>query len=179
MKTIQDLIPDHAKDLRLNLGALERSTELSADQLWGTALSVAIATRSPRLVREVSALADEKLDETTATAARTAAALMGMNNVYYRFLHLSSNEAYGKLPPRLRMQGLANHGAPALDFELWCLAVSAVNGCGMCVDSHERKLRQEGASEAQIQEAVRVAAVLHGIATVLDAEEALAPGAAS
>ncbi|MEM7306968.1 MAG: carboxymuconolactone decarboxylase family protein [Planctomycetota bacterium] len=169
MKNLQDLIPDYAKDLRINLGGLERTESLSETQLYGTILAVAIATRSPRIVAAAEALAAERLDAANAEAARTASALMGMNNIYFRFLHLSSNEAYGRLPPRLRMQGLANHGANGLDFELWCLAVSAVNGCGMCVDSHERKLRTEGASEAQIQDAVRVAAILHGAAAVIEA----------
>lgn len=178
MKTIQELIPDYAKDLRINLGGLERLESLSADQLWGAVLAVALVTRSRRLLREADALAREHLSDPVAGAARTAAALMGMNNVYYRALHLSSNDAYGRMPARLRMQGLASHGVAQLDFELWCLAVSAVNGCGACIDSHERKLRQEGASEVQIQDAIRVAAILNGAAAVIDAEEAMATAAA-
>lgn len=165
---IKQLVPDYAKDLRLNVGALERSEHLTPAQLYGTMLSVAIATRSERLVVAVEALVADKLEPEVANAARTAAALMGMNNIYYRFVHLASNEAYGKLPARLRMQGLANHGMPTADFELWCLAVSAVNGCGACIDAHERKLRAEGMREEAIQDAVRIAAVLHGIATVAD-----------
>ncbi len=179
MRRIQDLVPDHAKDLRLNLSAIEKTDSLTPAQLWGTVLAASIATRSPRLVREVEALAAEHLEDGVATAARTAAAVMAMNNVYYRFLHLASNDAYAQLPARLRMQGLATHGVPQVDFELWSLAVSAVNGCGMCIDAHERKLRAEGATEAQVHDAVRVAAILHGVATVLDAEAAREGAAAA
>ena len=99
---------------------------------------------------------------------------MGMNNVYYRFVHLSSNPEYGKLPARLRMQALANHGASSDDFELWSLAVSAVNGCGLCIDSHERKLRDAGVSAATVQDAIRIASILHAVAAVLQAEAARA-----
>ena len=63
-------------------------------------------------------------------AAKGAAAMMGMNNIFYRFRHLSSNEKYATMPARLRMQIIARHGSDPVDFELWCLAVSAINGCG-------------------------------------------------
>jgi len=105
---------------------------------------------------------------------RRAAALMGMNNVYYRSLHLVSNAEYGNLPARLRMQALANPAVDRLDFELFCLAVSAVNGCGKCLDSHEHELRKRGASALQVQDAIRIASILHAIAGVLDGERALA-----
>lgn len=172
MRALQDRIPEHAKDLRLNLGALERVESLTPAQLWGTVLAVAHATRSFETIRAAEQAAGEHLDAASAGAARTAAALMGMNNVYYRFRHLCSNDAYSKLPARLRMQGLASHGADAVDFELWCLAVSAVNGCGACVDAHERKLRQEGATEEAVHDAVRVAAVVHGAAVAIEGSAA-------
>jgi len=180
MKAIRDRIPEYAKDLRLNLDAMSKVESLSPQQLWGTALAVALAARNDELVRAVSDEARAHLSEPAATAAKTAAALMGMNNVYYRALHLLSNAEYGTLPARLRMQGLASATAPdqgveRLDFELWCLAVSAVNGCGQCLDSHERELKKRGATALQIQDALRVASILHAIAAVLDGERALAP----
>src|SRR6185503_14147619 len=125
MQAIRDRIPDYAKDLRLNLDALAKVESLSPRQLWGTALASALAARNDELVRAVAEAARPHLDEPAFTAARTAAALMGMNNVYYRALHLLSNAEYGNLPARLRMQGLANPGVERVDFELWCLAVSA------------------------------------------------------
>lgn len=174
MKTIRERIPEHAKDLRLNLDALSKIESLSRRQLWGAALASALATRSDELVRAVAEEARPHLGEPAFTAARTAAALMGMNNVYYRATHLVSNPEYGLLPARLRMQGLANPGVDKLDFELWALAVSAVNGCGQCLDSHERELRRQGATALQVQDALRIAAILHAIAGVLDGERALA-----
>jgi len=98
---------------------------------------------------------------------------MGMNNIYYRFTHLAGNEEYRKMPAKLRMNVIGNPGVDKDDFELWSLAVSAVNGCGMCIDSHEQKLKGHGVSAEAMQTVVRIGAVLHGVASVLDAEEAL------
>lgn len=174
--SLDDLIgglPGYAKDLKLNYSSLVRqNTELTTAQLWGTVVATAIATRSEVLTAAVIAQAAEMLSPTVLDAAKAAAAMMGMNNVYYRFHHLTSNEKYATLPARLRMNALRGHGAEAVDFELWCLAVSAVNACGKCVDSHEQVLREKGATEELINSAIRVAAVMHAIGVVLDAEKA-------
>jgi len=98
-----------------------------------------------------------------------------MNNVYYRFLHLASNEKYGTLPAKLRMNGLRSHGVDPVDFELWSIAVSAINGCGKCVDAHEKIVREKGISEETILSIVRIAAVIHAIGTVLDTERVAVP----
>jgi alkyl hydroperoxide reductase subunit D len=174
MQAIRERIPDHAKDLRLNLDALAKIESLNPQQRWGTTLAAALAARNDELTRAVAEEARAQLSDSAFTAARTAAALMGMNNIYYRALHLVANAEYAQLPARLRMQGLATHGVEKLDFELWCFAVSAVNGCGKCLDSHEHELRKAGASALQLQDALRIASVLHAIAGVLDSEHALA-----
>jgi alkyl hydroperoxide reductase subunit D len=91
---------------------------------------------------------------------------MAMNNVYYRFVHLASNPIYGTLPAKLRMNVIGNPGIDKADFELFSLAVSAMNGCGMCIDSHERVLGQHGVKPEMVQTAVRVGAVMKAVATV-------------
>ncbi len=169
---LRESLPDWAKDLKLNLSAVLRATELDDVQKYGALLACAVAARNERLLEAVKVDARARLGAQEFDAALVAAAVMGTNNVYYRFVHLVSNEEYARLPAGLRMQGLANHGARPVDFELWALAVSAVNGCGLCLDSHERKLRTEGASPAQVQAAVRIAAVVAGLAAVLEAAPA-------
>ncbi len=91
---------------------------------------------------------------------------MAMNNVYYRFVHLVANPEYGTKPARLRMNLIGQHGIAKDDFELFALAVSAMNGCGMCMDSHERVLLEHGVKTDAIQNAVRIAAVVKAVATV-------------
>jgi alkyl hydroperoxide reductase subunit D len=173
---LEDLIgdlPAYAKDLKLNYSSLvKQNTELTAQQLWGTVVVAAIATRSPELTTEVIAEAEAVLSPGALEAAKAAAAIMGMNNIYYRFHHLTSNEKYATLPSRLRMNVLRGHSVEAVDFELWCLAVSAVNACGKCVDSHEKVLREKGATEELINAAIRVTSVIHAIGVVLDSEKA-------
>jgi alkyl hydroperoxide reductase subunit D len=174
LDALKDRIPDYAKDLRLNLGSLPTTQGLSPRQLWGTAVAAAQASRHAETLRAVHAAAAGFLSEEELRAARTAAAIMAMNNVYYRFVHLCSRGDYGAMPARLRMQALAKPGIDKADFELFCLAVSAVNGCGLCIDSHEKTLveRSETSPET-VHAAVRVASVIHAVAATLEAEEAL------
>ncbi len=166
--------PDYARDLKLNLQNVLKQTELTDQQTWGTAVASAIASRCPQLISVILAEAATKLTPEALSAAKAAAAIMGMNNIYYRFQHLSGNEKYSQIPARLRMQVIRSHGSDPVDFELWCTAVSAINGCGTCVASHENVLRGKGMTEETITAAIRIASVIHGAAAVLDAEAALA-----
>ena len=177
MDALRDRIPDYARDLRLNLSSVltpQGAPGLSESQLWMTALASAIASRNAELARAIEAAATEKLEPVQVEAARAAAAIMGMNNVYYRFLHLVEDDEYAKLPARLRMNVIGSPGIDKADFELMSLAVSAVNGCGKCVSSHERILRQHDLGREAVQSAVRIASVIHAIAGVLDYETARA-----
>jgi lipoyl-dependent peroxiredoxin subunit D len=169
--TLIDGLPHYAKDLKLNYSTLVRqNNELTAQQLWGTVVASAIAARNDQLTEAAFEEGARHLSPQALEAAKSAAAVMGMNNIYYRFLHLTSNEKYGTMPARLRMNVMRTHGVDHIDFELWGLAVSAINGCGKCVDSHEKVVREKGASEETVLAVIRVASVLHAIGGVLDAE---------
>ncbi|HVZ16282.1 MAG TPA: carboxymuconolactone decarboxylase family protein [Terriglobales bacterium] len=174
LETLLDSIPAHAKDLKLNFsGVVTQQTDLTPLQAWGTVVASAYAAGNPDLLKSVVEAASQHLSEQQLDAAKGAAAIMGMNNIYYRFLHLTSNEKYKTLPARLRMNFMRTHGIDHLDFELWSTAVSAINGCGACVDSHEKTLRDKGVAEEKILAAVRIASVIHAIAKMLNAETAL------
>jgi alkyl hydroperoxide reductase subunit D len=181
LDTIIDTLPDYAKDLKLNYSSLVRNnTELTAQQLWGTVVASAIATRNVELTAAAFAEGAKQLTPAALEAAKASAAIMGMNNIFYRFHHLSSNEKYATMPARLRMNVIRTHGSDPVDFELWSLAVSAINGCGKCVDAHEKVVREKGATEDLILAVVRVASVIHAIGPVLDAvaAQALVPALA-
>jgi len=167
MEQFLESIPEYAKDLKLNLGSVLRQPELTEQQAWGTVLCCAVASRNPRLLEVLLAEAGKHLSEQAVFAAKAAAAVMGMNNIFYRFRHLSTNPKYGEMPARLRMQVIRTHGSDPVDFELWCLAVSAINGCGVCVDAHEHVLREKGVGEETILAAVRIASVVHALAVVV------------
>ena len=172
LEQLLETIPDYAKDLKLNLGSVLRQTELTPQQAWGTAVSCAVAARNPQLLSAVLNEAAKHLNEPAMFGARAAAAVMGMNNIFYRFRHLSSNPKYATMPARLRMQVIGRHGTDPVDFELWCLAVSAINGCGLCVDAHENVLREKGVNEETVLAAIRIASIIHALATVFDADPA-------
>lgn len=169
-------LPGYAKDIKLNLSGIFQSTALTQAQVWGVALASALATRNAAVIAAVAEDAAAKLTPEQQEAAKAAAAIMAMNNIYYRSVHLLSNKEYGKMPARLRMNVIANPGADKLDFELWSLAVSAINGCGLCLDAHEREVLGKGATKEGVQDTLRIAAVLHAVAAVLEGEEALPEG---
>ena len=168
LETLLASCPDYAKDLKLNLTSVLRQTELTNQQLWGTALCCALVSRNREVMDAIESEAGKQLTPEALFAARAAAAIMGMNNIYYRFQHLTANDKYSTIPARLRMQVIRSHGSDPVDFELWCLAASAINGCGACVSAHERVLREKGMAEEAILAAVRIASVVHAFAAVMD-----------
>jgi alkyl hydroperoxide reductase subunit D len=168
---LMETVPAYARDLKLNFSTLSQQKELTEQQIWGTIVASAVASRNTELTTAVFAEAGSHLSPQALDAAKAAASIMGMNNVYYRFLHLTNNENYRTMPARLRMNVLRSHGVDHVDFELWSLAASAIKGCGVCVDSHEKVIREKGLSEDAVLAAVRLASVVHGLATVLDAEK--------
>jgi alkyl hydroperoxide reductase subunit D len=173
LEALRGRIPDYAKDLRLNIGSLASEPTLTAQQRAGTFIASALASRNADVIAALLAEFGPQLSPEALEAAKAAAAIMGMNNVYYRFTHLVGGE-YPKMPAKLRMNVMAKPGVDKVDFELWSLAVSAINGCGMCMEAHERVVLQAGLTREQVQAAVRIAAVVHAVAATLDGEAALA-----
>src|ERR1700677_3558966 len=154
LDTLRDALPDHARDLKLNLGSVlspAGAPGLTERQIWAVALGAAEASRNAAFATAIGELAAAHLDTAYINGARAAAAIMGMNNVYYRFLHLVEDPEYAQLPARLRMNVIGNPGIDKLDFELLSLAVSAINGCGTCVASHERQLRKHEFTRETVQ----------------------------
>ena len=159
-------LPDFAKDIRLNVGALLNEASLTDQRKYGLILACAHATGYKPLVDAAEAEVEGKLSPEAANAARGSAAVMAMNNVYYRFTHLAGNKEYLNMPARLRMNIIGQPGIDKDDFELFGLAVSAMNGCGACIDSHEKAVRSHGVNAETVQAAVRIAAVMKAVATV-------------
>ncbi|MBL8642061.1 MAG: carboxymuconolactone decarboxylase family protein [Alphaproteobacteria bacterium] len=165
---LRDALPDYAKDIKLNLSALAAEETLTQQQLWGCFLSCALATRQKDVIAAIMAEALQQLSPEAQTAAFAAASIMAMNNVYYRSVHLMTNKEYQSLPAKLRMNVIASPGVDKVDFELWSFAVSAISGCGMCLDAHEAQLQKAGLSIAHIQSALRIAAVVNAAATSME-----------
>lgn len=173
-ETLRNQLPDTAKDTRLNLGIVAGATALSAKQAHLVALACAAATGEARLIEATRGEAAAHLDAAHADAAVAAATIMAMNNVYYRFLHfMGDGSEYASMPARLRMQVIGKPGIDKVDFELACLAVSAIGGCEKCVTSHEHVIKESGGTKEQVHEAVRIASVIASAASAL--RSAVAP----
>lgn len=170
LEVVRSELADAHKDTRLNLQAVLEGGSLTPEQRWGVAVGSAFAARNERLKEAMINEAKKALAnaEPVIEDARAAASLMGMNNVYYRFRHMIGKESYSTKRPGLRMNRLAQVLTNKVDFELVCLAISAINGCEMCVQSHEKVVLEGGLSEDQVHDAVRIAAVIHAAAVGLE-----------
>ena len=177
LELLRSQIPDCAKDLRLNLESVLAETGspgITPQQRAMVAVASAIASRHAPLTTAVVAWARDALDDAALDATRSAAAIMAMTNVYYRFTHLVAEREYETMRAGLRMNVLGSHGSDKGGFELASLAVSAINGCGKCLDSHEKTVRQHGVSAQGVQSAVRIAATIHAVAVTLEQAQAAA-----
>lgn len=169
VENLKNLLPDYAKDIRLNLGVVlsaEGAPDLTQSQIDGIALASAYATKNAAVIANIEAQMASLSDEAK-NAAKAAATIMGMNNIYYRFVHLSGDAEYKTMPAKLRMNVIGAPGIEKVDFELYSLAVSAINGCGMCIEAHNHEVLKAGVSKLGIQSAIRIAAVLHAAAQAL------------
>lgn len=169
VEAFREKIPDYARDVKINIVnvlAPEGSGGLTVEQIYGIALASACATRNRETMKWVEEAAAGILTTAQVGAAKASASIMAMNNVYYRFLHLVEDEEYRTMPARIRMTVVGNPGIDKLDFELYSLAVSAMNGCGACIQAHARTVIAGGVTKEGVQSAVRIAAVIQSAAQV-------------
>ena len=167
LDTITDALPEGAKDIRLNVQAVLRESSLTPAQVWGAAVASAATARNRALLEAIVADASASTDATVVDDALAAAAVMAMNNVYYRFRHMVGKASYAQKPARLRMNRLAKPATTKADLELFSLAASAINGCEVCVQAHEKAVLDAGMSEDNVHDAVRIAATIHAAAVAL------------
>ncbi|HEY7411656.1 MAG TPA: carboxymuconolactone decarboxylase family protein [Vicinamibacteria bacterium] len=168
LETLRQGLPEAARDVKLNLQAVLQPGVLSPAQRWGVAVASAIAARNPSLREAVVEAARGEVEAVVLEDAAAAAALMAMNNVYYRFRHMVGKASYAEKPARLRMNRMVKPAASKLDFELFSLAVSAINGCEQCIQSHEKVVLEGGLTEDHVNDAVRIAATLNAAAVALE-----------
>jgi len=168
--TINDIkaaLPDWAKDIRLNLDATIARSSLEPRLAAGAALAAAYAARSPALVATFRDPAF--LDPQHASGALTAAALMGMNNVWYPFVEMAGDDSLRTMRAELRMNAYASHGGvDKLAFELYALAASIVGKCEYCVRSHAKLLTEAGLTTQQLRDVGRIAATVNAAALALE-----------
>lgn len=171
INAIREQLPEYARDIKLNFGTIlteEGSPELLQKQIDGIALASAFATKNKPLITAILNEVKSRLDETEINAAKAAVSIMAMNNIYYRFVHLVGDKEYSALPAKLRMNVIGKPGIDKIDFELFSLAVSIINGCGMCIEAHTHEIVKAGLSKIAIQSTARIAAVINSVAMALE-----------
>jgi lipoyl-dependent peroxiredoxin subunit D len=177
VENLKAALPEYAKDLKLNLGSISRTTVLNKEQLWGTLLASAAATRNTQVLAEIGAEASDYLSAEAYQAALAAASIMGMNNVFYRSRGFLDGR-YDDLRPGLRMNIIGSPGVDKANFELWSFAVSSINGCSHCVVAHEHTLREAGVEREAILETLKAAAIISGVAQAMSTAQTLDPAPA-
>lgn len=164
---IKELIPDWAKDIRLNLDGTIARSSLKPEDAIGVALAASYAARSNVLV----AAFRSGLSEADATGVLTAAALMGMNNTYYPYVEMTGDEQLKTMPAQLRMNAYSTHGGIDKNrFELFSLAASVIGKCHFCVRSHYDGLKKAGFTTEQLRDVGRIASVVNAAAQAISAE---------
>jgi lipoyl-dependent peroxiredoxin subunit D len=168
LDAIRDALPETARDIKLNVQSVLQDGSLSAAQRWGVAVTAAATARNRPLLDAIVADALTVIDPAVVDDALAAAALMAMNNVYYRFRHMVGKPGYEQKPARLRMNRLAKPAGSKADLELFSLAASAINGCEICVQAHEKAVIDAGLTEDNVHDAVRIAATIHAAAVAFE-----------
>lgn len=167
IEVIKNNLPEYAKDVKLNISSVlteSGAMGLTQHQIAGIALACAYTTENQFVIKNISAFSEEYLTPEEMNGAKASSVIMAMNNVYYRFAHMVSDKDYETMPAKLRMNIMREPGVSQKDFELYSLAVSALNNCGYCMDSHMSKLTSAGISKEAIQSTIRIAAVIQSLA---------------
>jgi len=169
LESLKSSIPDYAKDVKINLQTLlnQENQILTTKQIFGAALAAAYAIKEKTLIKILESEVQNILSDREISAVKTATVLMAMNNIYYRFTHLSEDKEYSQMPAGLRMRGIADHGIDKIDFEIFSLSASIINGCGICIDAHANQLLKHGLSKVQIQMIAKIAAVINSAVQIL------------
>jgi alkyl hydroperoxide reductase subunit D len=167
LEALRQSLPEVAKDIKLNLQTVLTDSTLSVEQRWGVAATSALALGNVTLRNATLADAKAVAPHGVLDDAAAAAVLMAMNNVYYRSRHMIGKATYETKPPKLRMGRLGQPASDKQTFELFALAVSCINGCQVCIASHEKTVTTHGISEDQVNDVLRIAAVFAGAATAL------------
>ncbi len=158
----------YVRDLKLNFSSTLTSEHLSAKECALIGLSTAVNNNNTPLTVFFTNQAETQ--EATAEEIADAvgcASLLASNNIFYRFRHFTQKEKYTQIPARIRMQIMMKPATGKEFFELMSLAISAVNGCEMCVNAHENSLIQMGITEERVFDAVRIASLVTAMGKVV------------
>jgi alkyl hydroperoxide reductase subunit D len=163
------------RDLSLNFKKLLEEGPLEPLERFQNLLAASVALGDQSLMKWSAAILQEMgLDAEALRETAEVAGIMGMNNVYYKFRsYLPADVKENYTRAGLRMNSLGKHIASKKVFESMAMTVSVVNGCPMCIASHEKALITAGATADQIHELARLAATATGLSALKTAQSVL------
>lgn len=166
LENVKFSIPDHSKDIRLNLETVMTRSGLDEIDAHACALAAALATGNGDLAYAIQTFGPLR-GTTECTAAKSAASLMAMNNTYYPFVEMVGDPNLSGLPPGLRMQVYSSYGGVSKKkFEMYALCASIIGKCSHCVKSHYEVLKKEGMTVQELQAVGKIAAVINAIGKI-------------
>ena len=160
--------PEFAKDIKLNYSKILNEGILESSLLYSVILISSIATKCDALINAAYEESKSYVTEEIIQDIKGAYAIMSMNAIYYRFTHLTNEQSYSSMPANLRMQYMSKHKISKSDFELLCLAVAILMGCGKCINAHEAVLRENNVENIKIQTVARIASIINSMANILE-----------
>ena len=160
--------PDYAKDIKLNYSKIINEAILENSMLYSVILISSITTKCKVLIDAAYEESKSHISEEMIEDVKGAFAIMSMNAIYYRFTHLATENSYSSMPANLRMQYMGKHKVSKSNFEMLCLAVAILMGCGKCINAHEAVLRENNVENIRIQTVARIASIMNSIANILE-----------
>ena len=157
----------YLRDLKINLGNALQYQTLSKKESYLLALSVAINEKNKLAIESFTKLAiNEGSIEAEIAETYACVSLLNANNVLYRFRHFTKKDVYQNSPAGIKMSIMMNPVFGKEFFELMSLAVSALNGCELCVNAHEASLLKLGTSENRIFDAIKLTAIVRSFTAI-------------
>ena len=167
LQEIINQLPEFAKDIKLNVSSIINNHSLLTEQQFaGLLLAVALTKKDKQLIAAIKHDYATILDEKLQNGVHAAHAIMSMTNIYYKFINMVGKENYSTIPAGLRMNILRDPGIDKIDFELYSLAVSIVNGCEFCIKAHEAQLSKHGVAPEVIQVTAKISAIMNSLSAI-------------
>jgi lipoyl-dependent peroxiredoxin subunit D len=167
VELVRDCIPDHSKDIRLNIDNVINRSVLSVQDTHAIALTCALASGNGELAFAIQTSPELDNFPQELEAAKTAASLMAMNNIWYTFVEMTGDVELKNLPAGLRMNAYANNaGVTKKQFEMYTLAASTIGKCHFCVKAHYDALKKEGVTVQELQHIGKIASVINAIGKI-------------
>lgn len=164
------LLPRDCADLARSFDAISADKALAPQQIAAVALASATARGAGAMVAAIKADGIQHLTADAISTARTAASLITMSSFYHRSVHALDDPTHAAMRAGLHMRAMLTPHAQTMTFSLCAIAVASLHHCKACLNTHEAKARERGATPDHVQSALRIAAVIAAVDAMIRAD---------